>query len=154
MITLLLFCFIPVLSAQMDTLDDKYSQYETSYFKILAKFLVKLKIFKTQEVADKFFNKDGLGWTLAYMDGIKDELKPFKNKIMWNVLGVKVIKPAQFVDAWHFFKAIFIFIICLIVTINLPVWFIVVNLVITKTIYFLSLNLIWFILFETTYNNK
>ena len=154
MITLLLFCLLPLSSAQMATLDDKYSQYETSYFKILAKFLVKIKVFKTQEIADKFFNKNGLGWTLAYIDGIKDSSNPFKNKIMWNVLGIKVTKPSFFVDAWHFFKALFIMSLCTLTAINLPIWFAVVDIITTRIIYYFILAMIWFVLFETTYNNK
>ena len=154
MITLILFCLIPIILGQMDTLDDKFSQYETSYFKALATFLVKIKIFKTQEIADKFFNKDGLGWTLAYKDGVKDFSKPFKNKIVWNFLGIKMIKPAPLVDAWHYFKWLLVLVICSLATINLPIWFLVINLVITKLIYFFILNIIWFILFEITYNNK
>ena len=154
MITLILFCFIPIILAQMDTLDDKYSQHETSYFKKLARLLVKLRIFKTQEIADKFFNKDGLGWTLAYIDGIKDFSKPYKNKIRWNVLGIKFNKPSPLVDAWHYLKWILIIIIYTMVAINLPILFIFYYTFITRIIYFIGLSVIWFVLFETTYNNK
>lgn len=153
-LTAIIFPFIPVLFGIMDTLDDKWMFYDKSFYRHFAKFLTKIKVFSSEEKAAFWFNNTGQSWRNAYINGIKDPSLPNSNKIMWSLLGIRFAKPAPLVDAWHWFKGLLIVCICVIVAINLPIWFVFYYTFITRIIYFFTLTLIWFVLFETTYNNK
>lgn len=46
------------------------------------------------------------GWRNKYVDGDSR-----KGRVKWNILGIKINKPVQVCDFWHFFKMLMVFFI-------------------------------------------
>jgi len=138
----------------MDTFKDKWEFYYSTIYPKIAKLLVSLKLFETQLLADIWFNSTGESWRGAYINGIKDPSLPNENKIQWSVFGIKFNKPAIYVDIWHFLKSLLILTLCILVAINLPIYFIIVNKLVTRIIYVIALDFIWGIIFQIFYNKK
>lgn len=51
-----------------------------------------------------------LGWKWKYVDFDSGS----RERVKWNILGIKINKPVQLTNAWHFFKMIML--LCLIAT--------------------------------------
>jgi hypothetical protein len=133
-------------NSQMDTVKDKYS---SSIYVKVALFLYKIKIFKTLDLAERWFNKDGLGWTNAYINNIKSN--GYKT---YNILWFKLKKPAVIVDAWHFFKGLMLTCLVLIMVITNPISFHFISGVFTYLIDYILYSLIWSFTFTIFYNKK
>lgn len=150
-ISLCLWLISATTNSQMDNVDNKYS---SSMYPKIAIWLHKLRLFKTLDGAETWFNKNKEGWTLAYYNRIKDNSKPHQNKVRWKVWFIEFNKPSLFVDAWHWFKfwLVVVFIPLTIIT-HKPLlvfnhWY--YNLPCELFIY----SSIWFIWFELTLNKK
>ena len=141
------------MNSQMDNVSNKYS---SSMYPKIALWLYKKGIFKTLDYAEKWFNKNDEGWTLAYIDGKKDNNKPYQNKVMWNFLWFKFAKPSPLVDAWHFFK----YLMLMFIFISLSLLSISNYHIIQSNIWYdFFLNVIifgmeWYLIFELTLNKK
>lgn len=61
-----------------------------------------------------WFNSDGKSWKNKYIDRQEG-----KGLIKWYIFGIKFNKPVQVTDAWHYFKMIMIFMLCLIPALHL-----------------------------------
>lgn len=79
-------------NAVMDKLDHHFS---ASIFDLIKNKKIRL-----------WFNSNQ-GWRNKYVDR-----NPKKGRVKWNILGIKINKPVQLTDAWHFFKMLMIFAIC------------------------------------------
>lgn len=155
MLTIILFCLLPLFNSQMDTVKDKWSLYNATIYPKIAKLLVRLKIFKTQQQADFWFNSTGESWRNAYIDGTKDSSKPNSNKVQWSILGLfKINKPAMYVDAWHYLKGLLIFTLCVLVAINLPILFLTSHPILARAIYTVLLSFVWGTIFESFYKRQ
>lgn len=90
----LLIFIAAMCNAVMDTVDHHYS----------ASIFDNIK----DEKKRLWFNSNQ-GWRNKYVDR---DVK--KGRIKWSFLGIQFNKPVQITDAWHFFKMVMIFAICMI----------------------------------------
>ena len=97
LLSLLLIVLSSFCNAIMDTLDHHYST----------------SIFSKIEKNPLWWNADQ-GWKNKYVD--RD---PKKGRVKWNILGIRVNKPVQITDAWHFFKMLMIIFFCSASVVNM-----------------------------------
>lgn len=89
MLSIIFILFASICNSIMDTCKD--------HFNLSIFSLIKQKVW--WDGTDSWLNK--------YVDRNSN-----KGLIKWNLLGVKVNKPVQITDSWHFFKMIMIFMLC------------------------------------------
>lgn len=63
----------------------------------------------------RFFHPDG--WMWKYVAWPVN-----KNRVRWTILGISLIKPLIFIDAWHLFKSTAITALILAVVLYQPAW--------------------------------
>ena len=132
--------FIAALcNAVMDTVDHHFSN--SIFNKIKSPFW-------------RLWFNENAGWKNKYVD--RD---PSKGRVKWNIFGIKFNKPVQITDAWHFFKKIMIFAICLIPSIllvHLEIYlyeFETFNTVLNILLYWLLFGTIWNVTFFRIFYN-
>jgi hypothetical protein len=59
------------------------------------------------KVKNKYWWDSANSWKNKYINGDST-----LGRIKWNILGIKINKPVQITDAWHFFKTLMIIFLC------------------------------------------
>ncbi len=89
MISIILFVLAAICNSIMDTLGDHQE----------------ISIFSSLQA------KYGWFWSNAYTESWKNKYAnrdPSKGRVKWNIFGLKINRPVQITDAWHFFKMLMI----------------------------------------------
>jgi hypothetical protein len=140
LLSILYLALAAICDAQMDTLKNKFTA--SNFWSVtMPKVLVKYHVFKDITSATSWLDTNS--WTLAYINGDKAQ-----GPIMWNVLGLKIKKPSEFVDAWHLIKGCMIF--CLILAVIAALH----PTIGRAGLDFCIFSLVWFLGFQLTYNTK
>ena len=138
-VDIILIFLAAMFNSGMDTLDHHFGK---SIFN------------KIKNVDWRLWFNENQGWKNKYVD--RD---PKKGLIKWSIFGIKFNKPVQISDAWHFFKMLMIFSICMIPSLHIvkeqlcyyefPFWSDFINVIIIWTI----LGTIWNLTFNRVFYN-